>query len=167
MTGKREGPQQGWPRKVPGTKHMTCTEDGVLITKCGKPAKVFTTPMKDGRYVSKPRATFTGEDGKRHTMTVEKLVEAARTGIAPKMGWGKYRPNNNAHRKREKAWRRRTLEAMRRDPAHRLHGSASGYKAGCRCERCRNAKKVLIEQVKLRNDLRAMGYNPYTGERTS
>ena len=48
MTGPREGPPQGWPRKVPGTKHLSCTEDGVLLTKSGKPARVFTVELQGG-----------------------------------------------------------------------------------------------------------------------
>ena len=163
MTGPREGPPQGWPRKVPGTKHLSCTEDGVLLTKSGKPARVFTVELQGGRYTSRPRATFTGEDGKRHTMSVEKLVEAARTGVAPKMGWSKWEPGCESKRAAEKAWKARTLAEMRADPSHRHHGTATGYKSGCRCERCRNANLVLIEACKVRGTLRSMGVNPYTG----
>lgn len=148
---------------MPGTKGLSCTEDGVLLTQSGKPAKEFTRELKGGAYISKPRVQFTGEDGKRHSMSVEKLVDAARTGVAPKMGRGRYVPGNQRHKESERAWRRRALAEMEKDPSHRLHGKASGYKAGCRCERCRNANLVLIEQSKLRKALKEMGVNPWTG----
>lgn len=155
--------EQGWPRRVPGTRNLSCTEDGVLLNKNGKPTSVFTRKVNGGKYTSAPRATFVDEDGRRHTMAVSKLVEAARTGTPPKMGWGKWDPHCDRHKESERAWRERTLAAMDADPNHRFHGKAAGYKAGCRCERCRNANRILLEQCKLRRTLKEAGVNPYTG----
>ena len=46
-----------------------------------------------------------------------------------------------ARRKRqEHECRARRLAELRADPGHPMHGTMTGYRYGCRCERCRAAR---------------------------
>ena len=48
---------------------------------------------------------------------------------------------NRARRKRQEyRCRLRRLSALGADPAHPMHGTATGYRYGCRCDRCRAAR---------------------------
>lgn len=40
---------------------------------------------------------------------------------------------------------------------HPSHGRLSGYEAGCRCARCRNARKVFDKKCQIRRTLRGLG----------
>lgn len=40
---------------------------------------------------------------------------------------------------------------------HPSHGKLSGYEAGCRCARCRNARKVFDKKCQIRKTLKGLG----------
>ncbi len=49
--------------------------------------------------------------------------------------------DSTARRKRQEyECRVRRLAELRADPAHPMHGTMTGYRYGCRCERCRAAR---------------------------
>lgn len=55
-----------------------------------------------------------------------------------------------------------TKAALACDPGHPSHGKTTGYEAGCRCERCVNARRIADKKTQTRRVLR--GGHPY-GER--
>lgn len=55
------------------------------------------------------------------------------------MDWSR----NAARRKRQTVeCKMRRLAKMSEDPSDALHGTATGYNYGCRCDRCRAAKSI-------------------------
>jgi hypothetical protein len=48
---------------------------------------------------------------------------------------------------KQRRWARNELERIRDDPDHPHHGTMTGYQAGCRCQRCRNAKRLQKRRV--------------------
>ena len=52
-----------------------------------------------------------------------------------------------------------TFEALRADPGHPSHGKLTGYDAGCRCELCRNRRKVYDKKMQVKRVL--AGKDPY------
>lgn len=61
----------------------------------------------------------------------------------------------------ERGVKRRTAPCtygnLKADASHPSHGKLSGYEAGCRCRRCRNARKVFDKKCQLRRTLRRLG----------
>lgn len=70
--------------------------------------------------------------------------------------------HNAALRKRQtEACKRRRLATMSEDPSDALHGTATGYNYGCRCERCAAAKRRAVYRWRFKQRARErmdMGY---------
>lgn len=56
-----------------------------------------------------------------------------------------------------------TRKAMKESPDHPSHGKLSGYNAGCRCELCRNRRKVYDKKIQVKRVLD--GKEPYAKHR--
>ena len=70
--------------------------------------------------------------------------------------------HNAALRKRQtEACKRRRFAKMSEDPSDALHGTATGYNYGCRCERCAAAKRRAVYRWRFEKRARErmdMGY---------
>lgn len=46
---------------------------------------------------------------------------------------------------------------LKAHPDHPSHGKLSGYGAGCRCPKCKNARKVFDKKCQIRRTLKGLG----------
>lgn len=62
---------------------------------------------------------------------------------------------------RYKKWSIKTLQEMKQNPNHHLHGTVKGYRIGCGCDKCRSLAvyKQIDDDNKNRKE-RAQGYDP-------
>lgn len=163
MTGRREGPPPG-SRKVPGLK-LWMTEQGEPY---GPKGPLAVTTLKEHAHMS-----VTRDSGSHTSTTVAKAM--AETWLQPKPPESRIvhldgdKTNNAAANLAWKAfdtqadmrrrWERKTLKEME-DPGHPKHGTVTGYKAGCRCERCTRASRIANAAYDVNKTLKQMGIDP-------
>ena len=159
MRQRMEPPESA--RKVPGMK--------VWVTEDGTPYGHY------GRLSAKAKPTFqvtcTTDGGQSSNRSLAQMVAEAWLGPCPaghhltwrdgdklncaasNLAWEPNLTNLQKHHR----WKAKNFPKVLADPNHKLHGTRSGYRAGCRCERCRAWRKLytrdletrkLIEEVK-------------------
>lgn len=170
LTGRLVEPPQG-SRKVPKFK-LWMTEDGTPYGPYGK--KATRSESVSGVMTM----TVTDEAGRGFHVSVAQMMALA--WLPPKLPNSKLvhldgdQANNAAsnlawvpnltNSEKRRRWQQKTMSKMEGDPNHPMHGTRTGYQVGCRCQRCRAARKVDDRKRKVRGLIRELGLNPHTGE---
>lgn len=162
LTGRLVEPPPG-ARKVPGFK-LWMTEDGIPYGPYGKKA----TRARAGSRAA--TAFAIDEAGRGFHVSVAQMT--ARAWLPPKppashlvhlngdvsdnrasnLAWVPNLTNGEKCRR----WQERALAKMEADPGHPMHGTYTGYQAGCRCPRCANARRAQARIHETKKTIREM-----------
>lgn len=158
MTGRRAAPPPG-ARKVEGLK-VWVTESGEAWGPYGR---LTEQVMQSSAYVGVMRETGEGTTRSLALLVAEawlppkpagsKLVHLNGRGLdnrASNLAWAPVQTQAQYYGN----WKRRLMAAMAADPGHPQHGTHNGYKAGCRCTRCRNAQRLAFQRFLTRRLIR-------------
>lgn len=144
---KRTPPPDG-ARKVPGLK-VWATEDGRVY---GPYWELKTREGANGSMC----ASATDDGGAQTQRSVAQMVAGAFLPPKPPQSHlvhlnGDLSDNRAANlaweanatwAEKQRRWARGELERILGDSNHPHHGTMTGYQAGCRCQKCRNAKRL-------------------------
>ena len=159
LTGRLVEPPPG-ARKVPSFK-LWVTEDGTAYGPYGKravsdaPSPTLSAVDDTGREFSVSLAQMVARAWLPPKPPRSKLVHLdgnRRNNAASNLAW----KENKTNAQRCADWKRNALSQLQRDPADPRHGTRTGWRAGCKCTRCRNAGAAYRRILETRKTIREM-----------